>query len=35
MLLINRAKGVGVVALSNGAANPALIAQRALDMMSK
>ena len=35
MLLINRAKGVGVVALSNGAANPTAIAQRALDMLSK
>jgi CubicO group peptidase (beta-lactamase class C family) len=35
MLLINRAKGVGVVALSNGAANPSAIAQRALDVLSK
>jgi CubicO group peptidase (beta-lactamase class C family) len=35
MLLINRAKGVGVVVFSNGAANPANIAQRALDILSK
>jgi D-alanyl-D-alanine carboxypeptidase len=35
MLLINRAKGVGVAALSNGAANPSVIAEKALDMLSK
>lgn len=35
MLLINRAKGVGVVALSNGAANPSVISEKALDMLSK
>ena len=35
MLLLNRAKGMGVVALSNGAANPTAIAQRALDALSK
>ena len=35
MLLINRPKGVGVVAFSNGAANPAIIAERTLDILSK
>ena len=34
-LLINRAKSVGVVALSNGAANPEAVAERALNMLSK
>jgi CubicO group peptidase (beta-lactamase class C family) len=35
MLLMNRPKGIGVVAFSNGAANPAGIAQRVLDNLSK
>jgi CubicO group peptidase (beta-lactamase class C family) len=34
-LLMNRKAGVGVIVLSNGAANPAGIAQRALDILSK
>lgn len=35
MLLLNRAKGIGVVVLSSGAANPSRIAQVALDLLSK
>jgi CubicO group peptidase (beta-lactamase class C family) len=35
MLLMNRPKGIGVVVLSNGAANPSSIAERALDILSK
>jgi D-alanyl-D-alanine carboxypeptidase len=35
MLLINRAKGIGVVVLSSGAANPSAIAERALEILSK
>ena len=35
MLLMNRPKGVGVVVFSNGAANPAAIAERALDVLSR
>ena len=35
MLLMNLPKGVGVVVFSNGAANPAALAQRALDILSK
>jgi hypothetical protein len=35
MLIINRAKGIGVIVLSNGAANPASLAERALDILSK
>jgi CubicO group peptidase (beta-lactamase class C family) len=34
-LLMNRKTGVGVIVFSNGAANPANIAQRALDILSK
>jgi CubicO group peptidase (beta-lactamase class C family) len=34
-LLMNRKAGVGVIVLSNGAANPTSIAQRALDILSK
>jgi D-alanyl-D-alanine carboxypeptidase len=34
-LLMNRKAGVGVIVLSNGAANPDAIAQRALDILSK
>jgi len=34
-LLMNRKTGVGVIVLSNGAANPTSIAQRALDILSK
>jgi CubicO group peptidase (beta-lactamase class C family) len=34
-LLMNRKTGVGVIALSNGAANPDNIAQRALEILSK
>ncbi|MGO9255961.1 MAG: serine hydrolase [Bryobacteraceae bacterium] len=34
-LYVNRPKGIGVVAFSNGAANPDSIALRALDMLSK
>ncbi len=34
-LLMNRKAGVGVIVLSNGAANPSSIAQRALDILSK
>jgi hypothetical protein len=32
---MNRNAGVGVIALSNGAANPASIAERTLDILSK
>lgn len=35
MLLINRAKGIGVIVLCHGAANPASLAERALDILSK
>jgi len=35
MLIINRAKGIGVIVLSNGAANSASLAERALDTLSK
>ncbi len=35
MLLVNITKGVGVVALSNGSANPGEIASRALDLLSQ
>jgi CubicO group peptidase (beta-lactamase class C family) len=35
MLLMNRPKGIGVIVLSNGAANPSSIAERALDILSK
>jgi hypothetical protein len=34
-LLMNRKAGVGVIVLSNGAANPTSIAPRALDILSK
>jgi CubicO group peptidase (beta-lactamase class C family) len=34
-MLMNRKAGVGVIVFSNGAANPANIAQRALDILSK
>lgn len=34
-LLMNRKTGVGAIALSNGAANPDAVAQRALDILSK
>jgi len=34
-LLMNRKAGVGVIVLSNGAANPTSIAERALDILSK
>ena len=34
-LYINRPKGIGAIAFSNGAANPDSIALRALDMLSK
>jgi CubicO group peptidase (beta-lactamase class C family) len=35
MLLMNRAKGIGIIVLSNGAANPASLAERSLDVLSK
>jgi len=35
MLLMNRAKGIGVIVFSNGAANPGSLAERALDILSK
>ena len=35
MLLINRQKQIGVIVFSSGAANPSLLAQRALDTLSK
>ena len=35
MLLMNRAKGIGVIALSSGAANPSSIAERTLELLSK
>ncbi len=35
MLLMNRAKGIGVIVFSNGAVNPTMIANRALDTLSK
>lgn len=34
-LIINRAKGISVIVLSNGAANPGSLGERALDMLSK
>ena len=34
-LLMNRAKGIGVIVFSNGAANPDGIANQALDILSK
>jgi hypothetical protein len=34
-LLMNRKTGVGVIVLSNGAANPSAIGQRAMDILSK
>jgi CubicO group peptidase (beta-lactamase class C family) len=34
-LLMNRKTGVGVIVLSNGAANPATLGQQALDILSK
>jgi CubicO group peptidase (beta-lactamase class C family) len=35
MLMINRAMGIAVIMLSNGAANPGSLAERALDILSK
>ena len=35
VVLMNRKTGVGVIVLSNGAANPTSIAQLALDILSK
>jgi D-alanyl-D-alanine carboxypeptidase len=35
MLLLNRAKGIGVIVFSSGAANPGSLAERSLDMLSK
>ena len=35
MLIINRAKGISVIVLSNGAANPGSLGERALDVLSK
>jgi CubicO group peptidase (beta-lactamase class C family) len=35
MLLINRSKGIGVIVLSSGAANPSSLAERSLDILSK
>ena len=35
MLIINRAKGIGVIVLSSGAANPDGLGERVLDMLSK
>ena len=35
MLIINRAKGIGVIVLSNGAANPDRLGERVLDILSK
>jgi hypothetical protein len=32
---MNRSAGFGVIVLSNGAANPASIAERSLDLLSK
>ena len=34
-LIINRGKGISVIVLSNGAANPGSLGERALDMLSK
>lgn len=34
-LLMNRKAGIGVIVLSNGAANPTSISARALDILSK
>lgn len=35
MLVINRAKGIGVIVLSNGAASPSSLGERVLDVLSK
>jgi CubicO group peptidase (beta-lactamase class C family) len=35
MLLVNRQKDLGVIVFSNGAANPSMLAGRALDILSK
>ena len=35
ILSINRAKGIGVIVLSNGAVNPAGLGERILDVLSK
>jgi CubicO group peptidase (beta-lactamase class C family) len=35
MLIINRAKGIGVIVLSNGAANSGSLGERVLDLLSK
>ena len=35
MLLMNRAKGIGVIVLSSGAADPVSLAERSLDILSK
>jgi CubicO group peptidase (beta-lactamase class C family) len=35
MLLMNRQKGIGVIVLSSGAADPTSLAQRSLDILSK
>jgi CubicO group peptidase (beta-lactamase class C family) len=35
MLIINRAKGIGVIVLANGAVDPGGLGERALDMLSK
>jgi D-alanyl-D-alanine carboxypeptidase len=35
MLLMNRAKGIGVIVFSSGAANPTGLAEQALDILSK
>jgi CubicO group peptidase (beta-lactamase class C family) len=35
MLIINRAKGIGVIVLSNGAANPGSLGERVLDLLAK
>lgn len=35
MLLMNRAKGIGMIVFSNGAADPFNLAQRSLDILSK
>ena len=35
MLIMNRAKGIGVIVFSNGAADPTSLAERSLDILSK
>jgi hypothetical protein len=35
ILTLNRAKGIAVIVFSNGAANPASLGERALDILSK